>query len=113
MLSCPTAVEVPVPTSGMANAGPETNTLPPVVPTDVGAKVSFNEIVCPGVIVIGIDGPTSENSLPVVCNADSVMSEDRVLVSTTDRVDFAPTATFPNEAAVGEAVTASLFAPVP
>lgn len=103
----------PVPVSGMASAGPETNRLPPIVPADCGAKATFTVTLRPAPRVIGNMGPLAENPMPVVCRADRVTFVERSFVSTTGTVELAPIATWPNDTIVGLAVTDWLLRPEP
>jgi len=116
IVSCPGVVAaVPVPTRGMASAGPGINRPPPVRPADFGAKVTFTVTLCPRARVKGNASALVliENSPPTVCNGHSVRAQGRAFVSTIGRVDLAPIATCPNDSAEGLAVTDSLFTPVP
>ena len=115
-MSCPAAAPAfPVAMRGMASAGPGIYRLPPVVPTDRGAKVTFRVTLCPRPRVKGNVPPLVliENSLPAVCNGHSVTFQGRAFVSTIGRVELAPIATCPNDTAAGLAVTDSPVTPVP
>src|SRR5208282_54470 len=97
----------------MTSAGPGTNRLPPVVPTDCGAKATFKVTLCPTPRVKGNVGPLIENPPPAIWSPDRVIFQERAFVSTTGTVDMVPIATWPNDTIEGLAVTASLLTPVP
>jgi hypothetical protein len=66
-VNCPAVVVVvPEPLRGMFTSGPETNTYPPLVPVDFGAKVRFTDTLCPGFKVTGNVRPLAENPVPVI-----------------------------------------------
>jgi 1-acyl-sn-glycerol-3-phosphate acyltransferase len=115
MVSCPTAGGgvVPMPLRGTFTLGPVTKRSPPLVPAACGANVRFTVTLCPPLKLIGSAGPLSENPLPVIWKAYSFVFEERVLVSTTATVDFAPTLTWPNETLAGLLFKLSRVAPVP
>lgn len=105
---------VPVPVRGMvAASGPEINRLPPVMPADCGAKVTFNVTLWPGFRLNGNPGPPIENSLPMIWAAKRVTFQGRSFLSTTGTVVLVPIATGPNETIEGLAFTASLLTPAP
>jgi hypothetical protein len=104
---------VPAPVRGIASAGPETKSSPPVVPADCGAKATFNVTLCPAPRVKGNVGPLIENPTPVVWSAERVTFQERAFVSTTGTVDMVPIATWPNDTIEGLAVTDSLLTPEP
>src|SRR5271170_6083707 len=97
----------------MASPGPETNRLPPVAPTDCGAKATFNVTLCPTPRVKGNAGPLIENPSPVICSAERVTFQGRAFVRRTGTVDMVPIATWPNETMDGPAVTDSPLTPEP
>jgi hypothetical protein len=113
MINWPVAAAVPVPASGMAKAGPETNRLPALIPVDCGAKVTFNVTLCPVPNLMGKVGPLSEIPAPVVWRPKSVTAHDRAFVSTTGTVALVPIATCPNDTIEGLAVTAAPLMPEP
>ena len=72
MLDCPAVVVVvvPVPLRGTSRLALETKRLPPLVPADGGAKVTFTVILCPAFKVMGNAGPLTENPPPVACKPE-------------------------------------------
>lgn len=113
MINWPVAGAVPVPVSGMTNAGPEIKRLPAVVAADCGAKATFNVTLCPAPSVIGKVGPLSEIPAPLVWRSRSVIGQERAFVRTTGTVALVPIVTWPNDTIDGLAVTAALFKPEP
>ena len=102
-----------MPERGTVSAGLTTSRLPPTVPDDCGLNVTLNVALCPAAKVRGRLGPLIENPLPVVVTANRVTFQERSFVSTTGTVALLPTATWPNEALDGVAVTDSLLTPAP
>jgi hypothetical protein len=102
-----------VPVRGTVSQTPGTNTLPPTVPADCGAKLTFNVTLCPGFRVKGNEAPLTENPLPVVRADQRLSSQEQVFVSTTGTVELAPIATEPNGTVEGLAIRHLLLSPAP
>ena len=104
-VNCPIVVVVPVPLKGIFNPGPETKIFPVVELVVCGVKLTFSVMLAPAERVKGKPGPLAENPPPVVCKPLTVTELEPVLVTTTGEVALLPTATWPNDTAVGLAVT--------
>jgi hypothetical protein len=102
-----------VPERGTVSATGETYRLPPTVPADFGAKLTFNVTLCPELRVKGNEAPLTENPLPVVLALWRVRLKGRSFVSTTGMVELAPIATEPNGTVVGLAIRDTLVVPPP
>ena len=73
ILNCPAVVVVPVPVRGTSRFTLETKSLPPLVPADVGAKVTVTVVLCPACKVMGNAGLLTENPPPVACGLETCM----------------------------------------
>src|SRR6202044_3646071 len=104
---------VPVPVKGTFKRGLENRALPPTSPADCGVNVTVKVTLCPPASVRGILGALAENSLPIVCNPETVTFQVRALVSVIVFVELDPIATEPNETLAGLATIASLATPYP
>lgn len=93
--------------------GPETNTLPPTVPDEVGVKVTVKVALWPASRVKGKLWPLTVKAGFVVCAAEICVFQVCKFVRTTDTLDLLPTATWPNDRLEGVADTDSWFVPVP
>jgi hypothetical protein len=103
----------PVPERGTVSATLETYRLPPTVPADRGAKLTFNVTLCPELRVKGNEAPLTENPLPVVLALWRVRLKGRSFLSTTGTVELAPIATEPNGTVEGLAIRDTLVVPPP
>jgi len=109
--NCPAAV--PVPVKGTACADPEMNMLPPSVPADCGANLTFSVTLCPPFKVRGNEAPLNENPLPYTVAFVNVIFQVLGLVNTRGMVAVDPAATWPNDIAAGVMVRDSLVTPFP
>jgi hypothetical protein len=103
----------PVPERGTVSATLERYRLPPTVPADFGAKLTFNVTLCPEFRVKGNEAPLTENPLPVVLALWRVRLKGRSFLSTTGTVELAPIATEPNGTVEGLAIRDTLLVPPP
>ena len=102
-----------MPVRGTISPTPVTNKLPPTVPAERGAKLTFNVALCPAFRVKGNEAPLTENPLPVVWADPRVTCRERSFVSTTGTVELFPIATSPNGTVEGLAVRDLLVTPPP
>ena len=105
-VSCPVAVEVPVPVSATVTVGLFGSLLtililPVALPVVVGAKVTTAWADCPALIVAGVVMPLIENSEPVSVTMDTVRSAVPLFVSVRFDVAFKPSDRVPKLILVG------------
>jgi hypothetical protein len=99
-LSCPVAVELPVPLNGTVIDGFTGSLLvmpklPVAAATDAGVKVTASCADCPAEMVFGVVMPLIVKSAPVSVSKEMVRGVVPVLLSTRLLVLFDPTETFP------------------
>jgi hypothetical protein len=87
-----------VPLKGIAKLGFEafevTVTVPLKVPDEVGAKVTLNVVLCPGVSVTGGVIPEMLNPVPAAATAEIVALVPPVFVTVSVWLEFCPTVIF-------------------
>jgi hypothetical protein len=97
-----------VPVRGIDKLGFEafevTVTVPLNVPADVGAKVTLNDVLCPGVKVTGGVIPEILNPVPAAVAAEIVTLAPPVFVTVSVWLEFCPTVILVKVRLVGDAV---------
>ena len=105
-----------VPVKGIAKLGLEaldvTVTVPPALPTEVGANVTLNDVLCPGVSVTGVK-PEMLNPVPATVTSEIAVFTPPVLVRVSVWLEFCPTLILVKFRLAGEGVTTAGAAPVP
>jgi hypothetical protein len=92
------AAATAVPLKGIARLGLEafevTVTVPLELPADVGAKITLNVVLCPGVNVTGGVKPKTLNPVPAAATAEIVALVPPVFVTVSVWLEFCPTEMF-------------------
>jgi hypothetical protein len=87
-----------VPLKGIARLGLEasevTVAVPLKLPADVGAKITLNVVLCPGVNVTGGVRPETLNPVPAAATAEIVALVPPVFVTVSVWLEFCPTVMF-------------------
>jgi len=113
----PGLCDTAVPLSPMLKAGlvafELTRTLPLELVVDCGAKVTLNEVLCPGVRVNGVVMPEMLKPVPPTVACETVAFMPPVLVTVSVCASFCPTVTLVNVRLEGVAVNVAGVTPVP
>jgi hypothetical protein len=111
-LSCPeVAVAVPVPDNAIDklefDAPDPTDTLPVVVPADLGLNTTLKDVLCPGASVSGRVRPLTLNAVPVTGAWVMVRLAPPTLMSVADLVELVSSFTVPKFRLVDEELSAA------
>jgi len=88
-------------------------TLPLALPADVGAKVTLNEVVWPGVKVSGVVMPEMLKPVPATVTCEMVAFSPPVFFTVSVWLELWPTVTLVNVKLAGVAVSVAGVTPVP